>query len=239
LVADFHFPPTSRSELQLSRDGVKKNTILVTGNTGIDALRIALDIINKKQHFILDSLLEKLLEKCREKKIILVTGHRRESFGAGLENICKGIKTIVDSHDDAVVVYPMHLNPNVRDPVTKILGNHDRIFLIEPVGYPQFVYLLKISYVILTDSGGIQEEAPFLGKPLLVMRDLTERPEGLEAGAALLVGTGANKIVEQCSKLLRDNAVYASMAKKRTIYGDGFAAHRIVNSIIENFSHHL
>ncbi|MBS4067299.1 MAG: UDP-N-acetylglucosamine 2-epimerase (non-hydrolyzing) [Sulfurimonas sp.] len=230
IVGEFHFPPTEQAAEQLLASRVAPEKILITGNTGIDALRIAVERLDGID-FEENASLKAILLGCIGKKIILVTGHRRESFGAGLENICHAIRSIVDAEESAIVVYPVHLNPNVREPVGRLLGNHPRIILIEPLDYAPFVFLLKQSYIVLTDSGGIQEEAPFLGKPVLVMREVTERPEGIQAGAAMLVGTHSNQIVEQTLRLFNDSTFYSSMAQKRVVYGDGFAATRIVETL--------
>jgi UDP-N-acetylglucosamine 2-epimerase (non-hydrolysing) len=166
------------------------------------------------------------------KKAILVTAHRRESFGWDFENICLGLKKIAENNDDVLIIYPVHLNPNVQKPVKKILSNHKNISLIKPLDYLTFVWLMNKSYLILTDSGGVQEEAPSLGKPVLVMRKTTERPEGVEAGCAKLVGTDVKKIVDETSQLLTDKVVYDSMAHSKNPYGDGHAAARIVKACV-------
>lgn len=166
-------------------------------------------------------------------RLILVTAHRRESFGEGFENICQALKEIALRNREVQIVYPVHLNPNVREPVYRIIGNVDRIHLIEPVGYEPFVYLMNQSFFILTDSGGIQEEAPSLGKPVLVMREVTERPEAVEAGAARLVGSQKESIVQEAQKLLDNPEEYQRMASKKNPYGDGKAAERIVNILSE------
>jgi UDP-N-acetylglucosamine 2-epimerase len=165
-------------------------------------------------------------------RVVLVTAHRRESFGGPLESICSALRRLAERNPDVQIVYPMHLNPNVREPVNRILANHPRIHLLEPLRYEQFVHLMARSYIILTDSGGIQEEAPFLGKPTLVMRETTERPEAIEAGTARLVGTAEASIVEWCQRLLDDDSEYERMAKAGSPFGDGKASHRIIDVLL-------
>jgi len=226
-ITSFHFAPTKGAKKNLLKEGVDENNIFVTGNTVIDALfviRAKLDnnknLLNKfKSDFsYLDS----------SKKLILVTGHRRESFGKGFENICKALKMIAITNPDSQILYPVHLNPNVQEPVHKHLKDVDNIFLIEPQEYLPFCYLMSISYLILTDSGGIQEEAPSLGKPVLVMRDTTERPEAIEAGTVKLVGTDINLILNEVNKLLKMPEEYNEMSRSHNPYGDGKASERIL-----------
>jgi UDP-N-acetylglucosamine 2-epimerase (non-hydrolysing) len=216
-IADIHFAPTESARQNLLKENIADNTIHVTGNTVIDAL---LDVAERSEsaakQFKLDD----------SKKIILVTGHRRENFGAGFENICNALLRLA-VRGDVQIVYPVHLNPNVQEPVKRLLGNHPSIQLIEPCDYLPFVYLMKRSHIILTDSGGIQEEAPSLGKPVLVMRDVTERPEAVAAGTVKLVGTDEARIVATATELLDDEKVYNAMAKATNPYGDGKAAARI------------
>ena len=216
VLARLHFAPTEHAKANLVREGVDPSRIHVTGNTVIDALK---RIVARMEPRDDDS----------DRKLILVTGHRRESFGAGFESICNALAEIASLHDDVEIVYPVHLNPNVREPVHRILGNHDRIRLIDPVGYLEFVRIMTRAHFILTDSGGIQEEAPFLGKPVLVMRDTTERPEGVASGNVLLVGTSRERIVAEATRLLRDAAHHARMSIPSDVYGDGFAARRIAD----------
>ena len=216
VVARLHFAPTEHAKANLVREGVDPSRIHVTGNTVIDALKRIVARMEPR-------------DASSDRKLILVTGHRRESFGAGFESICKALAEIASLHDDVEIVYPVHLNPNVREPVHRILGNHDRIRLIDPVDYLEFVRLMTRAHVILTDSGGIQEEAPFLGKPVLVMRDTTERPEGVESGNVLLVGTDKARIVAEATRLLRDGEHHAKMSIPSDVYGDGFAARRIAD----------
>jgi UDP-N-acetylglucosamine 2-epimerase (non-hydrolysing) len=226
-LAGIHFAPTEKSRANLLKEGVTDSTIYVTGNTVIDAL---LDVSHRidEDHGLRDTLsaLFPFLDPAR--RMILVTGHRRENFGAGFESICNAIKEIA-AEPNVQVVYPVHLNPQVQEPVYRILGDCANVHLIEPQDYFPFVYLMKCSYLILTDSGGIQEEAPSLGKPVLVMRDTTERPEAVIAGTVRLVGTDQIKIVKETLKLLKDKNSYQHMAFAHNPYGDGFACQRIRN----------
>jgi len=229
-LADLHFAPTARAKENLLREGIPSETIFVTGNTVIDALqRVWARVKDRKlqEHFSVPAEIFSQIER-REKKLILVTGHRRESFGPEFENICLGLKKIAQSYPDVVLIYPVHLNPNVRAPVQKILKDQERVFLIEPLDYEQFVWLMGRAYLILTDSGGIQEEAPALGVPVLVMRKVTERPEAIEAGTAKLVGTDAENIFREAARLLEDRDAYEQMARAVNPFGDGHAAERIV-----------
>jgi UDP-N-acetylglucosamine 2-epimerase (non-hydrolysing) len=226
VVTRFHFAPTEDARANLVREGVDPARVHVTGNTVIDALqktvaRIAGDDALRAR---LDAELAFL---DRNRRLILVTGHRRESFGAGFESICHALADIAREHDDVEIVYPVHLNPNVSEPVHRILGGQERIHLIDPVDYLTFVALMTRSDFILTDSGGVQEEAPTLGKPVLVMRDTTERPEGVRAGNVRLVGTQREAIVAAASLLLRDRAEHAKMSRPSDVFGDGTAAVRI------------
>jgi UDP-N-acetylglucosamine 2-epimerase (non-hydrolysing) len=225
-IAEYHFAPTDNAVENLKNEGITKNIYMV-GNTVIDALHLGLDIIKKD-----DMLYQKYFEFLDfTKKIILVTGHRRESFGDGFENICKAIAHIAKKHKDIQFVYPMHLNPNVRGPVNRTLNKFDNIFLIDPLEYPFLLWLMEKSFFILTDSGGIQEEAPALGKPVLVMREVTERQEGIDAGTAKLVGTNIEKIINESENLLLDNEIYNIMANSINPYGDGNTSQKIVNII--------
>jgi UDP-N-acetylglucosamine 2-epimerase (non-hydrolysing) len=225
-LSDIHFAPTIRAKENLLREGLPEDQIFVVGNTIIDALFLCLEKISERRPDSFDSLNSVDFDK----KIVLVTGHRRESFGKPFENMCLALKMIAENND-IEIVYPVHLNPNVRRPVSKILGNIPNIHPIEPLDYPSFVWLMNKSYIILTDSGGIQEEAPSLGKPVLVMRDITERTEGIDAGTAKIVGTDKDKIVREASKLLTDGAAYQKMAKAVNPYGDGNASKRIIDII--------
>jgi UDP-N-acetylglucosamine 2-epimerase (non-hydrolysing) len=204
---------------------VSEERIVVTGNTVIDALFFMLEKIRKEPPFLPE--VQELLRNGQ--RIILVTAHRRESFGEDLESICNALRTIATKFDDVAIVYPVHLNPNVQEPVYSILGGHPNVHLIPPLGYIPFVYLMSSSHLILTDSGGIQEEAPSLGKPVLVMRNRTERPEGIEAGSAILVGTSTIRIVEEVSRLLNDTHATEAFRWIENPYGDGHAAERIAD----------
>lgn len=227
-LADLHFAPTERARANLLREGVRDETIFVTGNTVVDALFMVLELTKAE-----DPLRNLGLDP--RKRLILVTAHRRESFGAGITNICLAIREIVARAPEAEVVYPVHLNPNVRSVAHRILDGVERVHLIEPLDYVPFVHLMNRAYLILTDSGGIQEEAPSLGKPVLVLRETTERPEVIEAGAAELVGTEVERIVEKTLRLLRDPDRYAKMASAQNPFGDGQAARRIVDIIFKYF----
>jgi UDP-N-acetylglucosamine 2-epimerase (non-hydrolysing) len=228
-LADYHFAPTERSMNALLREGFDEKNIFVTGNTVIDSLlwaRERLDSYNIE-------LPEGLQGSLEGKRVVLVTGHRRESFGEGFVNICKAIKQVADEIEDVTFVYPMHLNPNVRAPVNEYLQGHDRIHLIEPLTYMPFVWLMNRADVVLTDSGGVQEEAPSLGKPVLVMRNTTERPEGVDAGNARLVGTDLDAIVSSLHELLEDKDAYDSMANIKNPYGDGSTSKQIIDLITQ------
>lgn len=224
-IADFHFAPTKAAQLNLLNEGVKLNKILITGNTVIDALHESVDKIET----ILDNEIEYLKKLINPtKRIILVTGHRRENHGQGILDICFALKKIVENFDSVQIIYPVHLNPNVKDQVHKILENIPNINLIKPLSYVSFVWLMKKSYLILTDSGGVQEEAPTLGKPVLLMRDTTERPESVEAGIVILVGTNSQVIYKNVELLLKDDDLYANMSRVQNLYGDGLASKKIV-----------
>lgn len=230
-LAKYHFAPTQTSKKNLLQENVPKENILITGNTVIDALFIVLK--NIKEDNMLRDRLENEIKKSsynisKNKKIVLVTGHRRESFGEGFTNICNALKEIALQNQDIDIVYPVHLNPNVQKQVHKVLKNIDNVYLIKPLGYQAFVYLMYSSYIILTDSGGIQEEGPSLGKPVLVMRDTTEREEAVEANTVKLVGTNKERIIEATQKLLSDKNCYNIMSKAQNPYGDGTASEKIV-----------
>lgn len=224
-VADIHFAPTERSRANLLAEGVASDTVHVTGNTVIDAL---LDVAHKVRT---DKALRTRFESRFDfldasKRLILVTGHRRENFGAGFESICQALADIA-SRGDVQVVYPVHLNPNVQEPVRRILAGQENVILLEPQDYLPFVYLMDRASILVTDSGGVQEEAPSLGKPVLVMRDTTERPEAVDAGTVKLVGTARAAIVREVNQLLDDATAYEAMARAHNPYGDGLAAGRI------------
>jgi len=236
VLANYHFAPTSTSQDNLLRENKNKESVIVTGNTVIDALFLALNKIKKDK-----SLEEKIVKDINSKfdknsqfsilnsQFILVTGHRRENHGQGFINICEALKTIALNNKDIDIVYPVHLNPNVKKPVYEILSDIPNIYLIEPLQYEQFIYMMDKSYFIITDSGGVQEEAPSLGKPVLVMRNTTERPEALEAGTVKLVGTDKKLIVKEAQKLIDDTIEYEKMSKAHNPYGDGKASKKIIN----------
>jgi UDP-N-acetylglucosamine 2-epimerase (non-hydrolysing) len=238
-VCDLHFAPTEGARANLLKEGIAPSGIHVTGNTVIDALmQIAQRL--KSDAKLVESVKRSLPPLDAEHRLILVTGHRRESFGGGFERICTALRRLADERADIEIVYPVHLNPNVKEPVTRLLGNHARIRLVEPLDYLPFVYLMTRCHLIITDSGGIQEEAPALGKPVLVMRDVTERPEAIAAGTVKLVGTDIERIVAEAGRLLDDEAAYQAMAHARNPFamaharnpfGDGTAADRIVRVI--------
>ncbi len=224
-LADWHFPPTDFSRQTLLSEGIAPDRVIVTGNTVIDALMWTREKVANET----PQLPEGLTSWLGGSPMVLVTGHRRESFGDGFENICLAIRDVADANPTVKFVYPMHLNPNVREPVNRILDGHEQIKLIEPLSYLPFVWLMNKSTIVLTDSGGVQEEAPSLGKPVLVMRETTERPEGVEAGNARLVGVDRQKIVEQLNLLLNDPNQRKAMAEIRNPYGDGNASREIVD----------
>jgi len=225
-IADYHFAPTARAKENLLNEGIKEDRVYVVGNTVIDALYLTLDMIkNEEDRFSNDF---DYLDP--EKHLLLVTCHRRESFGEPFRNICLALKEIAEDNN-VEIVYPVHLNPNVREPVFEILNGRPNIHLIHPLDYPHLVWLMKKSYLILTDSGGIQEEAPSLGKPVLVMREVTERIEGVEAGTCKVIGTSREKIVEETLRLLTDDEEYSRMARAINPYGDGKSSDRILNII--------
>lgn len=234
-LACYHFAPTASSANNLIRENKESNRVVITGNTIIDALFFTLEKI--KHNKALEIKIVKSIEsqyKFKNKKIILVTGHRRENFGDAFINICEALKIVALRNPGIDIVYPVHLNPNVQKPVRNMLSDISNIYLIDPLQYEQFVYLMDKSYFIITDSGGIQEEAPSLGKPVLVMRDITERPEAVHAGTVKLVGTSKDFIVEEAQKLLDDLNVYNAMSKAHNPYGDGKACERIVDYVITN-----
>ncbi len=227
-IADLHFPPTQKSKENLLKEGVDESKVWVTGNTVIDALLMIAQQVTSNARKWDAYFSEKWKVAFDSKRIILITGHRRESFGEGFENICRALKKIALDHRDLKLIYPVHLNPNVQQPVKSILGGIENIHLIEPLNYEPFVYLMAKSHIILTDSGGVQEEAPSLGKPVLVMRDVTERPEAVDAGTSKLVGTDVKKIVSETEKLLADEQYYLNISRIHNPYGDGNACERIV-----------
>jgi len=241
-IATYHFAPTPLSRQNLLSEGVQENHITVTGNTVIDALYMVVEKIKKDK--VLDAELENVLRQSGYdvnrlsggKKLVLITGHRRENFGDGFISMCRAIKALTEKYPEVDFVYPMHLNPNVRKPIHEVFGEDlsdlGNMFFIEPLEYLSFVYLMEKSTIVLTDSGGIQEEAPGLGKPVLVMRDTTERPEALEAGTVKLVGTDYGKIVKEVSALVENREYYDKMSKAVNPYGDGRACCRILNQLV-------
>ncbi|VAW62691.1 UDP-N-acetylglucosamine 2-epimerase [hydrothermal vent metagenome] len=239
-LAHYHFAPTESSRQNLLKENIKDENIVVTGNTVIDALLATRDKVASypesqwSDHFgkkIHDHIVDS------ERKFILITGHRRENFGQGFVDLCNGIKTLADNHSDWDLIYPVHLNPNVQKPVNEILGKTENVFLIEPQDYAPFVWLMNQCDLILTDSGGIQEEGPSLGKPVLVMRDVTERPEAVDAGTALLVGTRQSRIISEIERILLDDNAYIKMSEAHNPYGQGSAAEKIVARIKNSFKH--
>ncbi len=231
-IAKFHFSPTISSKRNLINEGINKNNIVVTGNTVIDALFWTLNKIKKNKNFSKKFNLKFNFLNFK-KKIILVTGHRRENFGVGFLNICKSLATIAKEYENVQIVYPVHLNPNVQKPVFKLLKKYKNIFLLKPLEYSEFIFFMDKSYLIISDSGGIQEEAPSIGKPVLVLRDVTERPEAVKAGTVKLVGTNPKKIIKETKKLLSNKKTYDKMKYSYNPYGDGKASKRILNFLIK------
>jgi UDP-N-acetylglucosamine 2-epimerase (non-hydrolysing) len=231
VLARYHFAPTERAKQSLLREGVPIDRIFVTGNTIIDALHF---ILNKPKPDRVKDILKSGDLSASRKKLILVTAHRRENFGQPFEEICRGLKALAERNQDVSILYPVHLNPNVREPVFRILQDIKGIHLTEPLEYDVLVYLMKESYFIITDSGGIQEEAPSLGKPVLILRTKTERPEVVEAGVAKIIGPKADAIIREGEKLLYDRDEYMSMARRISPYGDGRAAKKITGILMEN-----
>ena len=242
-IAKFNFAPTSLAKEHLIREGIDESSIILTGNTVIDALKWVVNKINLDEHLniqIIDAIKKLGYDVSRlsdGKKMVLITGHRRENFGVGFSNICQAIKRLSEKYPDVDFVYPMHLNPNVRTPISQTFQNlsskDNNTFFIEPLEYQLFVYMMEKAYIILTDSGGVQEEAPGLGKPVLVMRDTTERPEAVNAGTVRLVGSDCDRIVESVSVLLDNKSEYTAMSTAINPYGDGNAFHRISTALKE------
>ncbi|CAM8680098.1 UDP-N-acetylglucosamine 2-epimerase (non-hydrolyzing) [Kluyvera sp. M-M157-B] len=232
-LAMYHFAPTENSRQNLLRENLSDTRIFVTGNTVIDALFWVRDRVMGDEALRAD-LEQRYPFLNNGKKMILVTGHRRESFGQGFEQICHALAEVAASNPDVQIVYPVHLNPNVSEPVNRILGHIDNVILIEPQDYLPFVWLMNHAWLILTDSGGIQEEAPSLGKPVLVMRETTERPEAIDAGTVRLVGTDSQRIVDEVTRLLRDDEEYQRMSRAHNPYGDGRACERILATLKNN-----
>jgi len=239
VLADYHYPPTDVAAANLIREGISEKVICKTGNTVIDALKW---VIEKQKDKLVKNRLESFFKTqfnisfSDKVRTVLVTGHRRENFGQGFDQICQAISDIAGNNENVQFVYPVHLNPNVQKPVYSILGDIDNVFLIPPLDYEPFSFLMKQCYLVMSDSGGIQEEAPFLGKPVLVLRNTTERPEGIRAGTAKLVGTNAGKIRDEAEKLLNDKNAYRTMAQAVSPYGDGLAGKRIVAHIKSVFT---
>ena len=235
-ITAYHFAPTSTSKDNLLKENVNEKSIQVTGNTVIDALFLALDKIKTDKTLeqqIIHQISMMNYQVKNDNKIILVTGHRRENHGQGFINICTALKEIALSNPNFDIVYPVHLNPNVQKPVKGLLNGIDNVYLIEPLQYEQFIYMMNKSYFIITDSGGVQEEAPSLGKPVLVMRDTTERPEALEAGTVKLVGTNTELIIKEAQELIDDKKSYELMSKASNPYGDGHACEKVIKFIKE------
>ncbi len=235
VLTSLHFAPTEKAKRNLLYEGVPESKIHVTGNTVTDALLQVVDKLESQSH-LSAGFSEHFSFLDADKKMILVTGHRRESFGQGFENICYAIQQVANRYPSVQIVYAVHLNPNVQEPVNRILNNLTNVFLIEPQDYLPFVFLMNRAFIILTDSGGIQEEAPSLGKPVLVMRDVTERPEAVEAGTVRLVGTDPTKIQLEIKLLIEDEQHYASMSDAHNPYGDGKASQRILEALVADDS---
>lgn len=229
-ISDYHFAPTVTSEKNLLNENIKPSSILVTGNTVIDALHYSSNKVTSDTYVDDEvNVLKTLVDT--SKRLILVTGHRRENHGQGFINICGALKQIAQENPDVQIIYPVHLNPKVQKPVYELLEGLDNVKLIAPLSYPSFVWLMSQSFLIITDSGGVQEEAPSLGKPVIVMRDTTERPEAVEAGTVILVGTDADKIIAETNNLLKNKEAYLKMSTLHNPYGDGLSSQRIVEFI--------
>ena len=227
-IADFHFAPTAVSRENLLSENVSDESIIVTGNTVIDALLESVEKVKDLNNHITQPINDFIGDSS---KVILVTGHRRENHGDGFERICEALGYMANNEEDLKIIYPVHLNPKVQEPVNRHLAVANNVLLTQPLAYPEFIWLMNKSKIILTDSGGIQEEAPSLGKPVLVMRDTTERPEAVNAGTVILVGTNREKIIEECHSLLNDADRFDSMSELHNPYGDGQACKRIVKYI--------
>ena len=226
-ICDYHFAPTQTSEINLLKENIKQDSILITGNTVIDALVDSVKKVNENP----SNFIEEIKEQIGNREVILVTGHRRENHGVGFERICKALKRIAQDNTDRLIIYPVHLNPKVQEPVKRILSEVNNVLLINPLAYQDFIWLMNRSRIIITDSGGVQEEAPSLGKPVLVMRNTTERPEAVDAGTVLLVGTNEDLIVSKALDLLNNEQNFERMSKLHNPYGDGLASKRIVKFI--------
>ncbi len=230
LMATYHYAPTEVSRDNLLKEGIASESIFVTGNTVIDALLMVTERLDRDQ-LLTQRLAASFSFLDPVKRMILVTGHRRENHGEPLINVCRALKHLA-GHPDVQIVYPVHPNPNVRKVVGEVFGDSPRIHLIEPLDYLHFVYLMRAAHVILTDSGGIQEEAPSLGKPVLVLREVTERPEAVEAGTVKIIGTDTRRIIEECERLLNDDVYYCTFSQRKNPYGDGHASQRIVTTLV-------
>ena len=228
-ICDYHFAPTETSKSNLLKENISDSSILVTGNTVIDALIKSVEKVNENP----SQLIQDLSIQIGSQEVVLVTGHRRENHGQGFERVCKALKRIVEDDSNRIIIYPVHLNPKVQEPVNRILGEVTNVLIIDPLAYQDFIWLMNRSKIIITDSGGVQEEAPSLGKPVLVMRDTTERPEAVEAGTVLLVGTDEDLIVENALELLNNKEAFEKMSLVHNPYGDGKACQRIVKFIRE------
>ena len=226
-ICDYHFAPTETSKNNLIKENIAEDSILITGNTVIDALLVSVKKVNENP----SQLIYNLSKIIGDKEVILVTGHRRENHGVGFESICNALKTIALDNGNRLIIYPVHLNPKVQEPVNRILSTVKNVILIDPLAYKDFIWMMNRSKIIITDSGGVQEEAPSLGKPVLVMRDTTERPEAVEAGTVLLVGTNEEIIVSKALDLLNNEDNFIKMSKLHNPYGDGLASKRIVEFI--------
>jgi len=226
-ICDYHFAPTETSKKNLLKENISDSSILVTGNTVIDALIKTVEKVNENP----SQLIQDLSKQIGNQEVVLVTGHRRENHGEGFERICKALKRIAEDNTDRLIIYPVHLNPKVQEPVNRILSGVNNVILIDPLAYQDFIWLMNRSKIIITDSGGDQEEAPSIGKPVLVMRDTTERPEAVEAGTVLLVGTNEDLIVSKALDLLNNEDNFVKMSKLHNPYGDGLASKRIVDFI--------
>lgn len=235
VLAEYHFAPTETSRQNLLRENISSENIVVTGNTVIDALFESIDIIKTTPLSEIEDLKNRIDSS---KKIILITGHRRENHGQGIKNICEALQILAKKNKDVLIVYPVHLNPQILNPVNDLLGGIDNIMLIAPLSYPAFIWLMNQARIIITDSGGVQEEAPSLGKPVLVMRETTERPEAVEAGTVILVGTNVEKIVSETQNLLDDKVRYEEMSKLHNPYGDGLATNKIIQFLKDKIAEH-
>lgn len=226
-ICDYHFAPTETSKKNLIKENISESSILVTGNTVIDALIKSVEKVNEKP----SQLIKELSKQIGNQEVILITGHRRENHGSGFERICQALKRIAEDDKHRLIIYPVHLNPKVQEPVKRILSKVSNVILINPLAYQDFIWLMNRSRIIITDSGGVQEEAPSLGKPVLVMRETTERPEAVEVGTVLLVGTNEDLIVSKALDLLNNQIKFNKMSKLHNPYGDGLASKRIVQFI--------